>query len=159
MEEFKFGYHGIFTIHAGNEDQALRMLVDHLGQRPNVELMMGRQIPVERAYEMIGEIDSGNSIVSKTNDNQEDELEKFAKETDGEVIQINPGSHNTTNIFDLMKFNGVADDILFRRLREIDMEYTDFHISGYTSSLLAKERNEIWFELKIRGYKRGDIGC
>lgn len=51
------------------------------------------------------------------------------------------------------KFTGVADEILFRRLDEINGEFQDFHISAYKSDLLIKERDEIKEELRKRGYQ------
>ena len=36
------------------------------------------------------------------------------------------------------KFTAIADEILFRRLDEIDGEFQDFHISAYKSDLLTK---------------------
>lgn len=148
MQEFKFGYIGAFTIHAENEDKALRKLIDHLGQFPDGELNMGRRIKNEKTYDMIEELDFS------------DELKRLAKEKfGGEVIQINPGSNHFINVFDLAKYKQVEDTNLFNRLSEINMEFADFHISGYTSSLLEKERDEIWSELKTRGYKKEDIQC
>ena len=51
------------------------------------------------------------------------------------------------------KFTAIADEILFRRLDEIDGEFQDFHISAYKSDLLIKERDEIKAELRKRCYQ------
>lgn len=51
------------------------------------------------------------------------------------------------------KFSNIDDDMLFRRLDEIDGELQDWHISACKSDLLTKESNEIKSELKQRGYK------
>ena len=53
---------------------------------------------------------------------------------------------------EMSKYSGIDDVILFHRLDEINGEFQDFHISGYKSSLLTKERDEINAELRSRGY-------
>lgn len=50
------------------------------------------------------------------------------------------------------KYSYIDDEVLFHRLDEIDGEFQDFHISGYKSSLLTKERDEMMTELRSRGY-------
>lgn len=50
------------------------------------------------------------------------------------------------------QLSNINDDILFRRLDEIDGELQDFHISAHKSDLLAKEKDEIKTELQRRGY-------
>lgn len=50
------------------------------------------------------------------------------------------------------KFTVISDELLFRRLDEIDGELQDWHISAYKSDLLDKERDEIKVELRQRGY-------
>ena len=51
------------------------------------------------------------------------------------------------------KFTAIADEILFRRLDEIDGEFQDWHISAYKSDLLIKERDKIKAELRKRCYQ------
>lgn len=51
------------------------------------------------------------------------------------------------------KFSAINDEMLFRRLDEIDGEFQDWHISAYKSDLLTKERDEIKNELRKRGYE------
>lgn len=50
------------------------------------------------------------------------------------------------------KLSLVMDELLFRRLDEIDGQLQDFHISAYKSDLIMKERDEIKEELKKRGH-------
>lgn len=52
-----------------------------------------------------------------------------------------------------MKINGlsnITDEILLRRLNEIDDELKDWHISAYRSELLIEETNFITSELQRR---------
>ena len=51
------------------------------------------------------------------------------------------------------KFSAISDEILFRRLDEIDGEFQDWHISAYKSTLLGEEEKEIREELRKRGYE------
>ena len=50
------------------------------------------------------------------------------------------------------KFTAVNDNMLFRRLDEIDGQLQDFHISAYKSDLIMREKDEILEELRRRGY-------
>lgn len=51
------------------------------------------------------------------------------------------------------KFSTINDEILFRRLDEIDGEFQDWHISAHKSDLLSAERAKIKTELRQRGYE------
>ncbi len=51
------------------------------------------------------------------------------------------------------KFLTINNEMLFRRLDEIEGELQDWHISAYKSDLLSKEQDEIKTELRERGYK------
>ena len=50
------------------------------------------------------------------------------------------------------ELSSVHENLLFKRLREIDDELKDFHISGYKCTLLYTEQTRIKSELRRRGY-------
>lgn len=50
------------------------------------------------------------------------------------------------------KFTAISDELLFRRLDEIDGQLQDWYISAYKSDLLYAEIDEIKAELRNRGY-------
>ena len=66
--------------------------------------------------------------------------------------------HKSTILLDfggskMDKFSVVNDEMLFRRLDEINGEFQDWHISAYKSDLLIQEHAEIKNELRKRGYE------
>ena len=50
-------------------------------------------------------------------------------------------------------FLTINNEMLFRRLDEIEGQLKDWHISAYKSNLLYAEQDEIKTELRERGYK------
>ena len=50
------------------------------------------------------------------------------------------------------KFSAINDNMLLKRLDEIDGQLQDFHISAYKSDLIMKERDAIKEELRRRGF-------
>ena len=50
------------------------------------------------------------------------------------------------------ELSGIHENLLFKRLHEIDDELKDFHISAYKCDLLYDEQTRIKLELQRRGY-------
>lgn len=53
----------------------------------------------------------------------------------------------------MYRFTGVDDNLLLKRLDEIDGELQDLHVSAHKSDMLTEEKQQIQYELGKRGIR------